>query len=151
MFLCTWGPPGCVSHSICRNNDVRTTNSSYPGDQWWEPNSPRRFSHSRHSCGVLKLRVASAAFANVPVGVVMLRPRQRFMCYLCDSEALIGDSVASASAMRDFVIQLLEESLRTEHQKWASDSPSLSCFLPRALALFVWWFKVTWSTFGGFF
>lgn len=76
-----------------------------------------RFSHSRHSCGVLKLRAASAAFANAPVGVVMLRPRQRFMCYLCDNEALISDSVVAASATRGFMIQHLKESLRTKHQK----------------------------------
>lgn len=54
MFV-VWGP-GCVSHSICRNNDVGTTTSGYHSDQWWEPNSPGHFSHSRHSWGVLKLK-----------------------------------------------------------------------------------------------
>lgn len=51
------------------------------------------------------------------MGVVMLRPQRRLMCYLCDSEELISDSVASASAMCDFVIQHSEESLRNKHQK----------------------------------
>lgn len=51
------------------------------------------------------------------MGVVLLRPQQCLMFYLCDSEELISDSVASASAMRDFVIQHLEESLGNKHQK----------------------------------
>lgn len=51
------------------------------------------------------------------MGVVLLRPQQCMMFYLCDSEELISDSVASASAMRDFVIQHLEESLGNKHQK----------------------------------
>lgn len=51
------------------------------------------------------------------MGVVLLRPQQCLMFYLCDSEELISDSVACASAMRDFVIQHLEESLGNKHQK----------------------------------
>lgn len=51
------------------------------------------------------------------MAVVLLRPQQRLMFYLCDSEELISDSVASASVMRDFVIQHLEESLGNKHQK----------------------------------
>lgn len=82
--------------------------------------------HSRRSCGVLKLR---AAFASVPVGVVMLRPRQRFTRCLCDSEPLTSDSVVSL--LLSSTQSRSEPNIRREHlTRPPSRAPS------RALSLF---------------